>query len=150
MAASRPLPMAADPNARRISIGFSGGSLSGSRGLLTAIFGPALVNAAMNGSQDVSVKGHTRTRVIGGPSKSIAANSYLRSKFPSSRSNGGAGGEAIRILVDGDWWTARLSGAHQDFNYWLENSTWASNKTVLWKSEKGTAYGPFTPSQPTT
>lgn len=148
MAASRPIPMAVDQFARRISIGFPGGSLSASRGLLTALFGEALVNANATGSVPVQVGSHSRVRVIGGPATAVAATNYTREKFPSGRSNGGAGGEAIRLLVDGDWWTARLSGSHQDLNAWLQTSTWGSGNTAMWKSEKGTKYGPFTPPEP--
>lgn len=127
-------------------MGFPGGSLSATRGLLVALFGPALVNAAQTGTDAVSVKAHSRTRVIGGPATSVSATNYSRVKYPSGRSNGGAGGEAIRLFVGGDWWTARLTGSHQDFNSWLESSTWASGVTAMWRSEKGTTYGPFTPS----
>ena len=129
-------------------MGFPGGSLSASRGLLVALFGPELVNASQTGTASVSVQGHSRTRVIGGPSISVSATSYNRKKFPSARSNGGAGGEAIRMLVAGDWWTARLTGSHQDFNAWLEGSNWGSGNTALWRSEKGSKYGPFTPTTP--
>lgn len=138
--------MAMDQNARRITMGFPGGSLSATRGLLVALFGPDLVNASQTGTATISVQGHSRTRVIGGPSISVSGTSYSRKKFPSGRSNGGAGGEAIKLMVAGDWWTARLTGSHQDFNDWLENSTWASGNTAMWRSEKGTTYGPFTPS----
>lgn len=140
--------MAVDQNARRISVGFPGGSLSASRGLLTALFGPGLVNANQSGTESVSVKSHSRVRVIGGPATSVSATNYNRVKYPSGRSNGGAGGEAIRLFVAGDWWTARLTGSHQDFNNWLESSTWASGATAMWRSEKGTTYGPFTPPAP--
>ena len=137
--------MAVDQNARRITIGFPGGSLSASRGLLTTLFGASLVNSSQSGTESVSVKAHSRVRVIGSAATSVSANNYNRTKYPSGRSNGGAGGEAIRLFVAGDWWTARLTGSHQDFNSWLEDSTWGSGATAMWRSEKGTTYGPFTP-----
>lgn len=141
--------MAIDPNARKISLPFPGGSITATRGLLNALFGEELVTAGTTGTSNVSVKSHTRVRVIGGPGTSIGANTYSRKRFPSARSNGGAGGEAIAFLVGGDWWTARLTGSHQDLCDWLEGANWASNSTILWRSEKGTKYGPFTPTQPT-
>jgi hypothetical protein len=140
--------MAIDPNSRRITIGFPGGYLSGTKGLLTALFGAELVNASMTGTGTVSRKAHGRVRVIGGSSTNVAATTFGVKKFPSGRSNGGAGGEAIKLFVNGDWWTARLGGSHQDFNDWLQDANWSSNNTALWKSERGTTYGPFTPTQP--
>lgn len=140
--------MALDPNARKVSLPFPGGSITATKGLLEALFGEALVDAGMTGSTNVSVGSHQRVRVIGGPATNVAANVYTRKKFPSARSNGGAGGEAIAFLFGGDWWTARLTGSHQDLCSWLENANWSSGQTILWRSEKGTKYGPFTPSQP--
>lgn len=135
--------MALDPNASKVSIPFNGGSLTATKGLLTALFGEELVQVASTGSQPVTVKSHSRVRVIGGPSTNVAGTSYTRTKYPSSSSNGGAGGEAIALYVDGDWWTARLTGSHQDFNAFLQNATWASGELAIWRSEKGTKYGPF-------
>lgn len=140
--------MATDPNARKISIGFPGGSITATRGLLTAIFGPDLVAQAEAEQISVSRKSHTRVRVIGGDSTSVGATSYAVKRYGAAPSNGGAGGEAIAMMYQGDWWTARLSGSHQDFNSWLKNSTWASGVAAMWRSEKGTKYGPFVPPAP--
>lgn len=137
--------MAVDPNARKLTLSFPGGSLTATRGLLTSLFGPGLIAAESTGTATVSVKAHQRVRVIGGPAKNIAANSYTRTKYPSGTLSGSAGGESIAIFDEGDWWTARLSGSHQDFNAFLEGATWASNKTINWRSEKGKPYGPFVP-----
>jgi hypothetical protein len=140
--------MAVDPNARKISIGFPGGSITATRGLLTAIFGPDLVAQAVAESFTVSRKSHSRVRVIGGASTSVAGTNYTRKRYGAAPSNGGAGGEAIAMMYQGDWWTARLSGSHQAFNDWLKNSTWASGVAAMWRSEKGTKYGPFVPPAP--
>jgi hypothetical protein len=140
--------MAIDPNARKISIGFPGGSITATRGLLTAVFGPDLVAQAAAATVNVTRKSHTRVRVIGGDSKSISSTTFTRKRYGAAQSNGGAGGEAIAMLYEGDWWTARLSGSHQDFNDWLQNSTWASGVSAMWRSEKGTKYGPFAASSP--
>jgi len=93
---------------------------------------------------NVNRNGHTRTRVIGGNSTSVASANYVKKRFGSGRSNGGSGGEAIQFMIDGDWWTVRLSGSHQALNSWLGSSLWQSGNIVLWRSEKGTTYGPFT------
>lgn len=135
--------MASDPLARKISIGFPGGSLTATRGLLEALFGENLVNADQYGTATVSVDGHSRTRVIGGPSTAVGAHTYTKKKFPTGQRGGGAGGESIQFLYQGDWWTARLSGSHQALNDWLSTSPGASTQALQWRSEKGTPYGPF-------
>lgn len=132
-----------DPKARKISLGFPGGSLTATRGLLEALFGVNLVNAGQFGQSTVSVNGHSRVRVIGGASTPVAAHNYVAKKFPTGQSGGGSGGEAIQFLVGGDWWTARLSGSHQDLNTWLSGSPGSSTAALQWRSEKGTTYGPF-------
>ena len=137
--------MAVDPNARKLTLSFPGGALTATRGLLVSLFGEGLIAAEATGTATVSVKAHTRTRVIGGPAKNVAATSYARTKYPSGNLSGAAGGEQIAIFDSGDWWTARLSGSHQDFCAFLSGATWASNKTINWKSEKGKPYGPFVP-----
>jgi hypothetical protein len=67
-----------DPKARKISIGFPGGSLTATRGLLEALFGTNLVNSSQYGEETVSVQGHSRTRVIGGASTPVAAHRPAR------------------------------------------------------------------------
>jgi len=135
--------MAIDPLARKLAIGFPGGSLTASRGLLEAMFGENLVNAEQYGEQTVSVNSHSRTRVIGGASTSVAATNYTLKKYPTGQTGGAAGGEPVQFLVDGDWWTVRLSGSHQDLNTWLETQPGTTGKPMMWRSEKGTTYGPF-------
>jgi len=132
-----------DPKAREISIGFPGGSLTATRGLLEALFGTNLVNSSQYGEETVSVQGHSRTRVIGGASTPVAAHSYVAKKYPTGQRGGGSGGESVQFLVGGDWWTARLSGSHQALNDWLSDSPGSSTSALQWRSEKGTPYGPF-------
>jgi len=136
--------MATDLLARKITMGFPGGSLTATRGLLQGVFGEDLVKASQYAEFNVNRNGHTRTRVIGGNSTSVASANYVKKRFGSGRSNGGSGGEAIQFMIDGDWWTVRLSGSHQALNSWLGSSLWQSGNIVLWRSEKGTTYGPFT------
>ena len=135
--------MAVDPKARKISIGFPGGSLTATRGLLEALFGANLVNAAQYGTANISVNGHSRTRVIGGASTPVASHNYTKKKFPTGQRGGGAAGEPIQFLYNGDWWTARLTGSHQELNDWLTTTPGSSTQSLQWRSEKGTPYGPF-------
>jgi hypothetical protein len=136
--------MALDPKARKVALNFPGGSLTATRGLLEAIYGPNLTGAGESvTTSTISVSGHSRVRVIGGPSTSVAANSYVRTKFPTAVNGGAAGGEPIALLVGGKYWTARLSGSHQDFATFLRTSSFFQNAPLFWRSEKGTSYGPF-------
>jgi hypothetical protein len=82
-------------------------------------------------------------RVIGGDSKSVDSSTYVRKKYPTSVNGGAAGGEPIALLVGGRYWTARLSGSHQDFCDFLTGSSFFQSEALLWRSEKGTQYGPF-------
>ena len=139
--------MAADKQARKLTLNYPGGSVRGAAGLLVAVFGDTKIDAAMQGtSKTISVSGHTRVRVIGGPGKAIAGSSYVRKRYPSGQAGGPAGGEAIKILAAGDWWTLRLTGNHESFNDFLGglvDPDEAGSNAIWWKSERGTSYGPF-------
>lgn len=135
--------MAVDPNARKLTIGFSGGSLTATKGLLEAVFGPDLVKQATDETISISRRSHQRFRVIGGAATSVGGSSYTRKRYPQGGQSGAGGGEPIRLFYGGDWWTARLSGSHQSFCQFLRSSEWGSGENAIWKSEKGTSYGPF-------
>ena len=135
--------MAVDPLAKQISIGFDGGSISASRGLMQVLFGTTLTNPATGVEQTIVRQEHPRVRVIGGASTMIEASQTTLIKYPSGSSNGGAGGEPIRFVLGGKEWTARLTGSHYKFNEFLQAGNWNSTQPILWKSEKGKSYGPF-------
>lgn len=122
---------------------FPGGTLTATRGLLEAVWGPTLTSDAAVATASVSVSGHTRQKLIGGPTKTISANTYTRTKYPVGSASGAAGGEAIMLNVGGKWWTARLSGSHQAFCNFLRGSSFYQSAPLLWKSQRGTSYGPF-------
>jgi hypothetical protein len=140
--------MALDPNARKISIGFPGGSLTSTLGLLKAVFGDDLVESSQYGEATISVKAHSRVNVIGGPSTPVGATNFVKKKYPTGQRGGAAAGEAIQFFYEGDWWTARLAGSHQDLNDWLTTQPGNMSGSLLWRSEKGTPYGPFVASAP--
>lgn len=136
--------MPTDNLAKKLTVNFPGGSLTATRGLLETMFGENFAGLTTEPiTSTVSVSGHTRRRVIGGPTTSVAANTYTRNKYPSGGSGGAAGGEAIMINLDGDYWSARLSGSHQDFSAFLASNSGPLTQSIFWKSEKGTPYGPF-------
>jgi hypothetical protein len=135
--------MAIDPKARKITITFEGGSLTASRGMLEAVFGPALVASA--GSEPVLVlrESHTRSEYPGGPRTAVSGSTYTLKRYGKPNSGGSSGGEPILMYVNGDPFTARLSGSHQAFCDYLRNSTWQSGNDAFWRSQHGTPYGPF-------
>lgn len=136
--------MPTDNLAKNLTLNFPGGSLTATRGLLETMFGSNFSGLATEPVvSTVSVTGHTRRRVVGGPVTNVAANTYTRKKYPSSNSSGAAGGEQIAINLGGDIWTARLSGSHQNFCDFLLGNDGPLTEVVFWTSEKGKPYGPF-------
>lgn len=126
----------------------NGGALTATRGLLDAIFAAGMLttgscNAPTN---TVSVKSHSRTRVIGLPSTTVSSYSYSLKAYPTTNKNARQGGEPISLRVNGEWWTARLSGSHQNFMEWLcANTSSLAVDELYWKSQHGTNYGPVGP-----
>jgi hypothetical protein len=112
--------MAADPKARKFSINWAGGYLTATRGLLEAIYGPTFMDTVGAGkAKSIAVKGHQRVRVIGGPTTTITPHSYGVIDYPRKVKGGAAGGQAIKIQIEGSWWSARLGGSIQDFKAFL-------------------------------
>lgn len=148
--APAPLFLSQDIEKARIyTVNFpGGGALTATRGLLDNLFaGNILTVGSCNApSQNVSVKAHTRTRVIGQASTPVAGYSYTEKSYPTTPKKARSGGEEIQIRVKGEWWRARLSGSHQDFMAWLcANSTSLAVDEFYWKSQHGTNYGPVGP-----
>tara|TARA_B100000459_G_C8507735_1_gene170312 strand:- start:75 stop:491 length:417 start_codon:yes stop_codon:yes gene_type:complete len=132
-----------DPDAQEISINFAGGSVVMTIGLARAIFGDdSSILRAQGIDTSVSVRGHQRVRVIGGTPTTVGAYSYNYTQWPVGASSQAAGGEPIMIRAEGTngWWTARLKGSCWEFGTFLNAQ--APNGTTF-KTEAGTAYGPF-------
>ena len=137
-----------DPDAQEISINFAGGSCVMTIGLARAIFGEDSQFLRQDGvSTDVSVRGHTRTRVIGGPATTISAYTYNYTQWPVGSSSSAAGGEAIMIRAEGTdgWWTARLKGSCWEFGTFLNSN---APVATTFKTEAGVPYGPFIAETP--
>lgn len=135
--------MANDPNAKKVSINFDGGTVVMTFGMVKSLFVDTNEYLKPEGTDvDVSVKGHTRTRVIGGGSTPVAAYSYTYKSWPRLPGSTSSGGQAIMMRWDGSdgWWTARLHGSASDFGSFLASK---SPLAVSFKTERGTKYGPF-------
>jgi hypothetical protein len=136
--------MAQDLLASRVSVGFTGGTITATRGLLEAVFGAQFVKDGLTGEKQISRRAHTRRRKIGGPSTSVASAQYSVPAVSASSGGQALGGEAVRVLVGGKWWTMRLTGSHKAFNALLGSGLFEGGKVVFWRAESGKKYGPYT------
>lgn len=132
--------MAVDKDARQFSLTWQGGYLTASQGLLKALYGPNFMDTVGAGAAaTIAVKQHSRTRVIGGPAKTVAGYSYGVIKYPRKVSGGAAGGQPIKIEFGDAWWTARLGGSVQDFKAFLAGVGKPTN-AFQFMTEKGGLY----------
>lgn len=136
--------MAQDLLASRVTVGFPGGALTATRGLLQAVFGPEFVQQSLTAETQITRRAHTRRRKIGGPTTPVAAASYSLPAVASVSGGSTLGGEAVRVLVDGSWWTMRLTGSHKAFNALLRSAIFEAGKVIFWRAESGKRYGPYT------
>ena len=135
--------MADDPKARSLTVNYAGGSLSMSIGTLESLFGTdAEILNPVPETETVTVKSHSRTRVIGQPASNVTGYSYENIQWPTSQANNAAAGEACLFAWDGSEgnWTGRVTGALSALGVFLAAN---STKTVVFRSERGTKYGPF-------
>ena len=135
--------MATDPDARKITINYTGGSIHMTIGALKSLLGDnysSLVSEAEDKS--VSVASHSRTRVIGGTTTSVAAHTYSYKQWPTSESGLADGGDVVFVSwPDSDgMWTARVTGSFADFGTFLQTN---ATSPSFFRSQRGTKYGPF-------
>jgi|TARA_B100001939_G_scaffold235387_1_gene202893 hypothetical protein len=135
--------MAADPDARKITINYTGGSVYMTIGALKSLLG-SNYDTLVSQPEDVTVDvdGHPRVRVIGGPSIQVAAHTYTYKQWPTSESGFADGGSVVLVSwqgSDGEW-TARVNGSFADFGTFLQDN---ATSPSFFKSQRGTKYGPF-------
>ena len=135
--------MADDPKARNLTVNYAGGSLSMSIGALESLFGEdAEILTPVPETETVTVKSHSRVRVIGSPPTNVTGYSYENIQWPTSQANNAAAGEACIFSWEGSDgnWVGRVTGALSALGVFLVAN---SPKTVVFRSERGTKYGPF-------
>ena len=135
--------MAQDLDAREVTINYDGGSLSMTAGNAKDLFGENASFIGGGGEEaTVSVKSHTRTRVIGGASKTISAYSYTYEQWPASGHGQAAGGEPVSMTWEGSEgsWIGRVNGPLWQLASFLEDN---SPKNVFFSALGGKTYGPF-------
>ena len=112
-------------------------------GALEALFGEdAEILTPVPETETVTVKSHSRTRVIGGPVTNVTGYSYENIQWPTSQANNAAAGDAVLLTWDNSdgSWTGRVTGAFAALGVFLSAN---SPKSVVFRSERGTKYGPF-------
>ena len=135
--------MAVDWDARRITLNYTGGSLEMAIGNAKDLFGDDYEQLASTAvPTTVSVKAHSRVRVIGQPASQVTAYQYEYQKWPTSQAGLAQGGTVILMRwenSEGDW-QARVTGSMAALSTFLSES---SPKPVSFRTERGTKYGPF-------
>jgi hypothetical protein len=135
--------MAQDLDARETTINYDGGSLTMTIGNLKDLYGTDTnVFGADGQPMTVSVKGHPRVRVIGGPTTTIAPTVREYIQWPTNDRSPAAGGTAIMMSwtsSEGEW-GARVSGPLWKLGSFLQST---STKSVWFHAVGGKGYGPF-------
>ena len=134
--------MTLDPDALNVTINYSGGSITLPVGNAKDLFGddPELLRPTPV-DLTVSRKSHTRVRVIGEASTTVAATTFSVKQWPRTARSNAAGGEVIIMRwenSEGDW-TARMTGPAYELGSFLNEK---SPKAVSFYT-KGSKYGPF-------
>ena len=135
--------MTSDPLARRMSVNYDGGSITMTQANFIDLFGEnSNVIGAAGQPVEFSVKEHTRTRVIGGASKTIPRYTKQFIQWPTNSRDGAAGGEEVVMEWIGSQgpWTCRVSGPLWKLGSFLQST---SPKSVWFHAKGGKGYGPF-------
>ena len=142
--ATRFVPNTESPDLyRNLTITFPGGSLTATRDVLESVFkAEELPSTCEPLSTPVTRKSYVRTRFPGDTDGRIVPQTiYELKRYGSGESSAAAGGEPIKFLINGDFWTARLNGSHQDFmDYLCANTSSLKYNATYWVSEKGRKY----------
>jgi hypothetical protein len=135
--------MAQDLDARETTINYAGGSLTMTVGNLKSLYGEDTnVFGADGKPMTVSVKGHTRVRVIGGSTTTVAPTTREYIQWPTNDRSNAAGGTPIMMSWTGSEgeWGARVSGPLWKLGSFLQTT---SLKSVWFYAKGGKGYGPF-------
>lgn len=127
---------------RKYTLSFPGGSLTATKDVILAMFEPDnLPDLCSPEEKQVSRKQSTWTAYPGGPTRVVEATTYVKKNYSNGSSGRAAGGEPIQVLINGDYWTARLTGTHQDFmDYLCQEKDALKDGFTFWRSQKGKPY----------
>lgn len=127
---------------RDFTISFPGGSIKATKDVLLSMFAnPSALDTCDPDQTEISRKAHVRTAYPGGPSVNVAAANYVKKNYSNGGTSRAAGGEPISVLINGSFWTARLTGTHQDFmDFLCNNRDSLAAGFSYWKSQAGKPY----------
>lgn len=128
---------------RNYTISFPGGSLTATKDVLLAMFEDEnLFNTCAPETKTVSRKQYNWTSYPGSNEvRIVEPTTYTLKNYSNGGNSRAAAGEPIKLLINNDFWTARLMGSHQDFMDWLcENRSSLRDGFTYWKSQKGSPY----------
>ena len=125
---------------RILTIPYPGGAVSSFGANLKDVFGEKFEGLAIEPENvSVSVRAHSRTRVIGGASTQVSGTTYRLDSWPRQPVDPAAGGTPILMtLSDGEDWTFRISGPFWRFNNFLRDNMEVD--AIFYRSERGTQY----------
>ena len=135
--------MALDPDAKEITLNYTGGSLTMTIGNAKDLFGEDSSLLVPEGEEiSAAVKAHTRTRVIGGGTTNVTAHTREYIQWPTSQANNAAAGKLIYMTWEDSegTWSARATGSMSVLGTFLNA---AAAKPVVFRTARGTKYGPF-------
>lgn len=127
---------------RSYTISYPGGSLSATKDVLLSMFeSDNLPDLCSPEIKTVSRKESAWTAYPGATPTRVESFTYVKKNYSNGSSGRAKGGEPIQVLVNGDYWTARLTGSHQDFmDYLCENKDALKDGFTFWRSQKGKPY----------
>ena len=130
-------------DARRITLNYQDGSVEMSIGNAKDIFGEDFSGLDPGPVEtSVSVRSHSRTRVIGGATTNVPAYQYTYQQWPTSDASNASAGTVIEMTWEGSDgpFTGRVAGSMaRAASFFSANTT----KTLQFRTQRGTEYGPF-------
>ena len=128
---------------RNYTISFPGGSLTATKDVLTSLFeDDNLFDTCNPETKEVSRKQYNWTSYPQSPDVRIVKETvYTLKNYSNGGNSRAAAGEPIKILINNDFWTARLQGSHQDFmDFLCANRSSLRDGFSYWVSQKGSPY----------
>ena len=127
---------------RDFTISFPGGSIKATKDVLLSMFAdPSSLDTCSPSETPITRKAHPRSLYPGGPTTQVSETSYIKKNYSNGGTSRAAGGEPIRVLINGSYWTARLQGSHQAFqDYLCDNRDSLAEGFSYWKSQAGKPY----------
>lgn len=127
---------------REFTVSFPGGSIKATKDVLLSMFAvPEALDTCSPEQRPVRVPQHPRTQYPGAPERIVQEYNYTKKNYSNGGTSRASGGEPIGILINGTYWTGRLTGSHQAFmDFLCDNRASLSPGFTYWKSQKGKPY----------